>query len=168
MEILGQVEYLQAVPVLLIRAVTMKTIMLFFCLDTDRDCIWWMDCPFEVEHEGVRELTTVEEERSDADAAVVVENEALTEPDDRVRSDDEDNESCTSGRTVLRPLATRLAHFRMMRKTMKRNMRVIRRTTTARRTNRRGGSKMNTAPHGALPSSSKSSRDISDSSTLFQ
>jgi hypothetical protein len=63
-------------------------------LDTERDCIWWMECPTEVEHEGVWELVTVEEERGDANTPVVVEDVALDDPDDQVRSDDEDNDSC--------------------------------------------------------------------------
>ena len=64
-------------------------------LDTERDCIWWMECPIEVENEGIRDVVTGEEERDEADLLIVVEDAALDDADDQVRSDDEDNDSCT-------------------------------------------------------------------------
>lgn len=68
-------------------------------LDTERNCIWWMECPTEVEHEGIWEVVTGEAERDDADLPVVVEFAALDDADDQVRSDDEEgNHSCISGK----------------------------------------------------------------------
>ncbi|KAF3040115.1 hypothetical protein E8E12_007859 [Didymella heteroderae] len=64
-------------------------------LDTEWSCVWWIDCPDEIE--SSRHWRITQEERDDANVPIIVEDDgAYSKADALQLSDDEGNESRTS------------------------------------------------------------------------